>query len=66
MKRKVSTQTTLFENVKFVQLVVRPWEREEGKQQSSLVALGDDGNAYQYYHSEKAWVPLSTDILRRV
>lgn len=60
-------QKGLFEtSVKFVQIIAQPWEGDEGKQQSTLCALGDDGVVYKYYHSEKAWVPLSSDILRRV
>jgi hypothetical protein len=51
--------------VKFVQIISQPWEGDEGTIQSSLVALGNDGGVYKYYHSEKAWVPLSSDILRR-
>lgn len=51
--------------VKFIQIISQPWEGEDGLQ-SSLVALGDDGCVYKYYHSEKSWVPLSMDILRRV
>jgi hypothetical protein len=65
-KRKVRTEAELFQSVKFTQLAVRPWTGDSGDQQSSIIALGDDGNVYQYYHSEKAWVPYSTDILRRV
>lgn len=51
---------------RFIQLAVRPWSTDDGKESSSVVALGDDGIVYQYYHSEKAWIPYSSDILRRV
>jgi hypothetical protein len=51
--------------IKFTQLVVRTYDDEGGRRQSSIVALGSDGKVYQYYHREGAWVPLSSDILRR-
>jgi hypothetical protein len=51
--------------VKFTQLVVKQWDGDDGKRQGSIVALGDDGCVYQYYHSEKAWIALSDVILRR-
>lgn len=65
-KHKVRTEADLFQNIKFTQITVRTWTLDTGEASSSVVALGDDGNVYQYYHSEKAWVPYSTDILRRV
>lgn len=66
MANRVKKQTVInFPDVKFVQLVIQPWTSDDGKDQGSIVALGDDGCVYKYYHSEKAWVPYSSDILRR-
>lgn len=65
-KRKVRTQADLFTTVKFIQIATKVWTKDTGETESSVIALGDDGNVYQYYHTEKAWVPFSTDILRRV
>lgn len=52
--------------VKFIQLLVQPYVSQDGREGSAVIALGDDGRAYRYYHSERAWVAMPTTILEKV
>jgi hypothetical protein len=54
--------------IKFIQIisVSYTYGDDSDKQGSSVVALGDDGIVYQYRRGDtNAWVPFSSDILRR-
>lgn len=53
--------------VKFVQIIAVTYTYSDGTGEgSSVVALGDDGRVYQYRRGEiNAWVPFSSEILRR-
>lgn len=66
MSKANRNQGSLFRKPKFIQLIERQWEGDDGKLHSSVCALADNGSVYQYTHSERAWIPLSDDICERV
>lgn len=41
--------------VKFTQLVVAPWDGDNGRRTYSMFALGDDGKVYRHDRSKGAW-----------
>lgn len=71
MARKASTASqseSLFtEKVKFIQIISVTYTHSDGEGQgSSVIALGDDGNVYQYRRGDiNAWVPFNSTIFRK-
>lgn len=48
--------------VKYTQIATGQWRAGDGNLNHNILALGSDGNVYQYYKSEQMWYPLGRKI----
>lgn len=49
--------------VKFIQLIVAPWDGDNGRRTYSMFALGDDGRVYRQERAVGGWRPMAKRIL---
>jgi len=57
-RRKIDPQNKL----RLRQLMIAPWQGQDGRMTYSLVALGIDGAAYRFEVASGGWVPYSMDV----
>lgn len=48
---------------RFTQLVAATYSDSEDKLHHSLIALGEDGRVYRYYHSAGGWVAVPDKLV---